>query len=159
VPDAAEISDVPKHLAGNITELEALYTGVFSTAHTAAWVMVNLATAPPADKALTPTELWEMPGEMVTAPGTPGETLAQQQLAPVQSIHDFGRAFNASVICFRSDQVAVAAAVRLGIRGVDNRFNGGTGGEIFDVGFLSPRVRDAQAPWFSLLATPVGSSK
>ena len=159
VPDAAQISDVPKRLTGNITQLDALYTGMFSTAHTAAWVLVSLAAAPPADKALTPTELWEIPAEMVTASGTPGEGSPQRQLAPVQSIHDFGKAFNADMLCFRSDQVAVMTAVGQGIKAVDKRFNGGEGGEIFDAGFISPRLDYSQTAWFILITNPVQNSR
>jgi len=159
VPDAAQISDVLKHLAGNITELSALYTGVFGTAHTAAWVLVSLAPAPPADKALTPTELWDVPGGMMIVQEGSAQTAGQRPLAPVQSVRDFGKAFNAEVVCFRSDQVAVATAVQTGIRAVDKRFNGGEGGEVFDAGYLCPRVGDAQAPWFTLVASPIPSGK
>lgn len=157
VPDAAQISDVPKRLTGTITQLDALYAGVFSTAHTAAWVLASLAPPPPPDKTLPPSQLWEVPAEMITSQGTVGEASAQQQLAPAQAVRDFGRVFHADMVCFRSDLVPVAAAVRQGITSVDKRFN--RGGEVFDAGFITPRIDDSQTAWFALITNPVESSR
>jgi len=81
--------------------------------------------------------------------------LTDQRLAPPSPIRDFVRALNAQVVCFRRDLVAVEQAVRGGFKRVDGLFNMGAGGELFDAGFLYPRIGVDQAPWFTLTAEPV----
>jgi hypothetical protein len=144
LPDAAVISDVPRRLSGGISRLDALFTGSFRTVQTAMWILVSLEPAP--NGMASSAALWQTPCAMV---------INQGQLAPVRSVHSFGRAYNADLVRLEKDMDVVAAALGAGLQRVDRQFNAGAGGESFDAGFLYPRIASEDAPWFVLVAPPI----
>ncbi len=133
--------------SGTVDRLDAICRGRLGTALAAQWVLISLGAAPPEANRLPPTVLWEAARRMTGQPA----------FSTMQPINRFGRAFNGEVLCFSRDFNVVQPSLERNIKAVNELFVRSGGGEVFDAGFLAPRLDYGQPAWFTLIADPVAA--